>query len=191
MQRRNFLNVGAIAALSISSNVLAAEQKPLELFGMVLKGATRSQFRQVLKQNGLRAMREEDRFWVDQYDPQGVLDGATELQVGYASASNKFAFAEYKFDGSMDADLEAKVIRMVTSKYGSPSSQKGNPSPGPATARWDMGQMMEIVVWRDWPGANSYLRFQDIVFNALMLTEIEMEKKAQEGQKKKAQSNAF
>ncbi len=97
---------------------MAADPRPLELFGVTLKGAARDQLRQVFKQNGLRATREENGYWVDTYDAHGVLEGASDFQAGYIVASGKFAFAQYTFASFMDTQLVAKVIKMVATKYG-------------------------------------------------------------------------
>ncbi len=191
MQRRSFIAATAAAIVFSALPALAADQKPLELFGVTLKGATRDQLRQVFKQNGLRATREENNYWVDTYDAQGVLEGASEFKAGYVSASGKFAYAEYTFSGFMDTQLVAKVINMVATKYGRPSSQSGNYGLGQVTAKWNMGQGMQIEVSRGWPDTTTYLSFIDSSANSQMRAEIDAEKKAQVTQKAKAQSKAF
>jgi len=191
LHRRTILYISAIGALSLIHTVHAAEQKPLELFGVVVKGASRDQLRQALKANGVRATREENQYWVDVYDAKGVLDGATELQAGYVAASSKFAFVQYTFEGFLDTDLVGKVINMVSSKYGRPSSQSGNYGLGPVLARWSLGQGMQIEVSRGWPDTTTYLRYLDLAANTQMQAEIDAQKRAQEGQKNKAQTKAF
>jgi hypothetical protein len=191
LQRRTILYLSAIAALSGVHAAHAAEQRPLELFGVALKGATRDQLRQAFKANGVRATREENQYWVDVYDAKGVLDGASELQTGYVAASSKFAYARYTFETFMDTELVGKVINMVGSKYGKPSSQSGSYGLGPVTARWTLGQGMQIEVSRGWPDTTTYLKFLDPVAHAQMQSEIDAERRAQESQKNKSQTKAF
>ncbi|HET8871168.1 MAG TPA: hypothetical protein VFM48_12010 [Aquabacterium sp.] len=191
MQRRSWIAASAIALAVSTFPAMAAAPKPLELFGVSLKGATRSQLRQAFKQNGLRATREENRYWVDTYDAQGVLDGASDFAAGYVSASDKFAYAQYTFSTFMDTELVTKVINMVATKYGRPSSQSGSYGLGPVTARWNMSQGMQIEVSRGWPDTTTYLRFIDSAAYSQMRAEIDAEEKAQSTQKAKSQSNAF
>lgn len=191
MHRRSFI-VATAAVIAISAMpATAAEPKPLELFGVVLKGATRDQLRQTFKQNGLRATREENNYWADTYDAQGVLDGASDFQAGYVAATGKFAYARYTFSGFMNTQLVGKVINMVTTKYGRPSSQNGSYGLGEVTAKWNMGQGMQIEVSRGWPDTTTYLSFTDSAAYNQMRAEIDAEKKAQATQQVKAQSKAF
>lgn len=191
MQRRSFIAASAAVLVFSALPAIAAGQKPLELFGVSLKGATREQLRQAFKQNGLRATREEDRYWVDLYDAQAVLDGASEFTAGYVGASGKFAFAQYTFPGFMDTQLVTKVINMVATKYGRPSSQNGRPELGRVSAKWKIGQGMEIEVSRGWPDTTTYLRFMDSSAHSQMRAEMDATEKAHAEQKAKAQANAF
>lgn len=191
MQRRLFI-IATTAAIALSVlPAIAADQKPLELFGATLKGANRDQLRHIFKQNGLHATRENNSYWVDTYDAQGVLDGASAFQAGYVTASGKFAFAQYTFSTFMDTQLVAKVINMVATKYGRPSSQNGNYGLGPVTAKWNMPQGMQIEVSRGWPDTTTLLKFIDSSANSQMRAEIDAEKTAQDRQQVKAQSKAF
>jgi TPR repeat protein len=167
------------------------QKKRLELFGQNLKGATRDQLRGIFKQNGLQATREEDSYWVDTYQAEGVLEGANEFHAGYVAASGKFAFAEYTFPGFMDLQLVGKVIDMVSTKYGRPSSQKGNYGLGKVEANWNMGQEMQVVVSRGWPDTTTTLQFIDLSAQRQMKAEIDFMEKSQATQKAKSQSNAF
>jgi len=191
MHRKSCVFAAAVTAIAISLPVTATDQKPLELFGVALKGATRDQLRQAFKQNGLRATREDKNYWVDTYDAQGVLEGASKFRVGYVAASDKFAFAEYTFSTFMDTQLVGKVINMVTTKYGRPSSQNGDYRLGPVTAKWNMSQGMQIEVSRGWPDTTTFLRFTDSFAYAQMRAEIDSEENAQATQKAKNQSKAF
>lgn len=176
MQRRIFsfitfataVSVAAIASTLGALPAAAAEPKPLELFGVVLKGAGRDTLRQAFKQNGLSATREANNYWVDTYNANGVLDGATAFQAGYVPATGKFAYDQYTFEAFMDTALVGKVITMVSSKYGRPTSQSGNCGLGQVTARWNMGQGRQIEVSRGWPDITTELTFLDTVVNGQM-----------------------
>ncbi|GAA4021642.1 hypothetical protein [Actimicrobium antarcticum] len=191
MLRQIFVAVMTAAIALTVLPAVAADQKPLELFGVTLKGATRDQLRQAFKKNELIATREENSYWVDTYDVKGVLEGASSLNAGYVSSSGKFAFAEYTFPSFMDTQSVAKVINMVAIKYGRPSSQSGSYDLGQVTAKWNVGQGMQITVSRGWPETTTYLNFTDSSARNQMNAEIDAEKKAQVAQKAKAQSKAF
>jgi hypothetical protein len=170
---------------------IAAEKKPLELFGVTLKGAVRDQLRQAFKQNGLRATREDKSYWVDTYDAKGVLEGAGEFQAGYLRDSGKFAYARYTFPGFMDTQLVGKVITMVSNKYGRPTSQQGQHRLGPVIAKWQLGQDMQIEVSRGWPDTTTLLAFIDASAYRQLNAEIDAEKAARAAQQAKSQSKAF
>jgi hypothetical protein len=191
MQRRSFIAATGVALIVSSLPTFAANQKPLELFGVTLKGASRDQLRQAIKQSGMHATREDNSYWVDTYDPLGVLEGATNFNAGYVAATGRFAFAQYTFSTFMDTQLVTKVINMVSTKYGGPDSLTGNAGLGPVTAKWNVGQGMQITVSRGWPDTTTYLLFTDAATNSQMLAEIEAHKKADATQKAKAQTKAF
>lgn len=77
-------------------------QTTLELFGQSLRNATRPQLRDALKKSGLEAVRVDDHYWTDKYNPADSLGRASELMVGYVSATNRFAIAEYTFSAFME-----------------------------------------------------------------------------------------
>lgn len=166
-------------------------KQSIELFGTPLKEATRSQLRDTFKKGGLQTIRENDSYWTDIYDASNVLDGASELRVWYVMASGKFAGAEYTFPAFMDKELVKKVINMVATKYGPPTSQNGNYALGNVKATWNMGNGMKIEVSRGWPDTTTLLAFIDHSANAQTQQEIALEKKKQEQEKAKAQSHAF
>jgi hypothetical protein len=182
----------AVLALLANLNFAYAEtSKSIELFGVSLKNTTRDQLRTVLKSNGLQAVREDKQYWVDTYNASGVLEGASEFLIGYVSATDKFAYAQYKFPAFMNEQMVAKVINMVATKYGKPSSMSGNISLGPVTAKWQMSQAMSIEVSRGWPDTTTYLKFIDLSAYKVLQAESEADRNAQAAQKAKSQNNAF
>lgn len=85
----HFINTTLILYVAVaSSSVMAAPQ----LFNTELKGATRDQIRAVLQNTDVKAVREDNNYWVDKYNSNGVLQGATELNFGYTS-NGEFAYA--------------------------------------------------------------------------------------------------
>jgi len=128
---------------------------------------------------------------MDTYDARGVLDGASEFEVGYVAATSQFAYAQHTFPGFMDTQLVEKVTNMVTIKYGPPSSRSGNYGLGPVTVKWNMGQGMRIEVSRGWPDTTTYLSYIDSAAYNQMRAEIDAAEKAQATQQVKAQSKAF
>lgn len=163
----------------------------LTLFGTPLKGETRAQLRQVFKVHGMVPTREDENYWVDEYDPGSVLDGASKFSAGYVAATHVFAYAEYEFSGSMDTELVAKVIAMVQSKYGAPSSRTGNIAVGEVTATWDFPNGMVIHVSRGWPDTTTYIDYVDIAARKAMHAEMAAEKQRQALQSSQSQNSAF
>lgn len=186
--------IAIILFLTLPSVSAAQKVRQLELFGVPLKGATRDKLRQALKQSGMRLIREDD--YVSLYDPQNVLEGATEFMLRYIPSTKvgfpeEFAIAIYKFSTFIDAQLVEKVINMVTMKYGRPSSKKGHYKVGPVQALWNLSQGMRIKVERGWPDTTTYLSYYDQVAFNQMLADDAVMKKEYEQQKAKAQNNAF
>jgi hypothetical protein len=170
---------------------LSHAQATLELFGQPLKNATRPQLRDAIKKAGVQQKRENDLYWVDEYNPSDVLEGASGLAVGYVSATNRFAFAEYTFSTFMDTGLVGKVIKMVSNKYGPPSSEQGDMGLGPVNAHWNLPQGMRIEVKRGWPDTTTYLDYKDVSAYQQMSAEIDKQKNAVEKQQQQNQNQAF
>ncbi|GLR00127.1 hypothetical protein GCM10007863_45470 [Dyella mobilis] len=161
------------------------------LFGAPLKGASRPQLREVFRAHGLAPIREDDQYWYDEYNPTSVLEGASSLAVGYVAATHKFAVAEYKFSGTMDTQLVARVINLIESKYGAPSSRSGNINLGDVLATWNFPNGMKITVSRDWPDTTTFLDYVDVTANTAMQAEIDAEKQRQAKEKASSESSAF
>lgn len=134
---------------------------PMALFGVNLKGATRAELRAALASGGLQPTREDDQYWVDLYDAQGVLRGATAFGAWYVAATGKFAFASYDFDDESSDEQLSRLTRILTSKYGSPSSRAGNLEVGPLRATWNRPDGLRVEVTRDWPVRTIHLTFID------------------------------
>lgn len=150
-------------------------RKPLQLFGTPLKGMPRAKLRDVFKKGGLRATREEDQYWIDMYDPNGVLEGATVFQAGYVMATGRFAFARYTFPDTMDRRAANGLLRMMQVKYGQPTAQEGELHLGRMVVEWNLRGGMVIRLFSDWPVTTSYLVFEDPTARAAMRSEMAQE----------------
>lgn len=191
MNIKKLISLLALGLAFVCAQAWADTPKTLDLFGTTLKNATRDQLRSVYKSNGLQSTREDKNYWVDTYNAKGVLEGATEFNCGYVSATDKFAYAVYTFPTFMDERLVERVVNLVSTKYGRPSSMSGNYGLGPVVAKWSLPQGMQIEVSRGWPDTTTYLKFIDVAANKAMETEMNESKKAQEAAKARAQSKAF
>jgi hypothetical protein len=191
MFRRTFMAMLAVAVFAAAPSAsTAADPKSLEIFGARLNGATRDQLRQVLKKHGLRVLKEDKNEWFDTYGAEAALEGASELAVGYVQADT-FAIAEYTLPSFMDIQQVERVVSMIATKYGRPTSVRGNFGLGQVTATWKLGPNAEIEVARGWPNTTTYLRLIDPAARNQMVREMEAARKAQTEQKAKAQSKAF
>lgn len=192
MQRRLFLAAAAVTTmLATSTHALAADAKPVELFGTPLKGASRDQLRTAIKAVGLQPEREDDRYWIDKYDVNGALEGATKMLAAYVGATRKFAYVEYTLPSRMDTKQIGRIVKMVSTKYGRPSSQSGNFDLGDVSVKWNLGQGIQLEVLRGWPDTTTYMRYSDSANYKQMRAEIEANEEADTAAKAKAQSKAF
>lgn len=82
-----------IACSVMASSSAFADPK---LFNVELKGISRDKMRTVLEGTAVKPIREDSNYWIDTYNANGVLEGATDLNFGYTS-NGQFAYAEYKF----------------------------------------------------------------------------------------------
>lgn len=171
--------------------VNAYAQQPAELFGIKLADTNRAQLREALKKNNVPGTRVDDGYWVDQYDASGTLKEAKELSVGYVSKTGRFAFAEYKFESFMDTDQVRRVIDLVSTKYGKPSSLRGSYGLGNVTAQWNLPGSVNVEVRRGWPSTTTYLTYSHPANHAAMRQEIQAQEKRQQQQEAQNQSKAF
>ena len=184
---RGLATVLVTAALTATAHAAA----PLALFGTPLKGATRSELRQVLSNAGLSAQRVDDHYFCDKYGVNGQLKGASQLMVCYTEDTDRFAVAEYTFPAFMDTQLVQRVIDTVASKYGRPGSVDGNIGLGSVTARWSMPQGMQIKVSRGWPDTTTYLDLIDRPADQKMKAQMHADKSAALQRQAQKDANAF
>jgi hypothetical protein len=166
-------------------------QQPAELFGIRLADTNRTQLREALKKNNVPATRVDDNYWVDLYDASDTLKEAKELSVGYVAKTGRFAYAEYKFESFMDTDQVRRVIEMVGTKYGKPSSFRGSYGLGNVSAQWNLPGGINLEVRRGWPSTTTYLTYSHSANYAAMRQEIQAQEKRQQQQEAQRQSKAF
>jgi hypothetical protein len=169
----------------------AQAAEPLSLFGMPLKGASRDALRQALVKAGLTPTRVDNSYFCDLYDPNGQLKGADKLTVCYTEDDNAFASAEYTFPAFMDTALVQRVINMVQTKYGRPTSLQGNVNLGDVTAKWAEPQGMQVVVTRGWPDTTTFLDLIDLANNRKMHAQMKADTSDRERKQAQSQSKAF
>jgi len=191
MRRREFFITTVVLAATLSGASAFGAPQSIEMFDTPLKGAKRDQLRQVFKKNGMIPTREDSSYWVDLYDSNRMLQGATHFEVGYTMKAEEFAYARYTFPGSMNTGLVKDVIDLVVSKYGQPSKKNGQYHLGPVTATWMLGKNMKIEVSRGWPETTTYLSFIDIKSYSDMKLEMDNYEKKIKQQKAKEQGKAF
>ena len=152
----------------------------IEMYGVRLSSATRDVMRQALHLHGIKPVREDSRYWVDVYDAKGLIRGASQFYVGYATATQKLAFAEYAFASFMDSSHTQQIVSMVTAKYGPPTETVGQLPMGAYTARWRMSEGMQIQVVREWPETSTYLKFINQPVDLEMKAELDEEMRARQ-----------
>lgn len=176
-----------VAVLTATSFVHAAD---VSFFGMPLKDAERSALRQVINKGGVKATREDNNYWCDQYDAKAALEGAEDLSVCYENKTQRFAAATYNFPVFMDAGKVREVIDMVSRKYGKPSRVSGSYGLGEVTAVWKLGSV-DIEVSRGWPDTTVFLTYLDRARHTRMKSEIKAQENTDRNATAKRQSQAF
>jgi TPR repeat protein len=131
-----------------------------ELFGVKLLCADRAELRRALSATKARAIREEYGYWYDTYDSTSVLDGSSELVVGYVNESQVFGRARYTFPAHVDAGLVARVAELVSKRHGAPTKRQGDPSLGGVSYEWRLPDGVVITVSRGWPDSTTYLTYE-------------------------------
>ncbi len=168
-------NTNISVASGEASEQQGEENAWIQMFGVRLSSATRDEMRQALRDQGMKVVREDARYWVDIYDAKGMLNGSTKFFVGYAASTQQLAFAEYAFANFMDISHTAQIVKMVTAKYGPSTETVGQLAMGSYTARWRVADGMQIQVVREWPETSTYLKFMNTQVEAEMKAELDKE----------------
>lgn len=128
----------------------------LELFGIELQNASRNQLRTAVKNSGVQLISEagEGNFF-DVYDSSEVFKSSTRLYLGFVKENNKFAFAEYEFNGLQNGP----VLRQLIQKYGKATKSRGLYLSDSAW-NWQIDSI-QISLQTDWPAYKTRLIYQD------------------------------
>jgi hypothetical protein len=117
----------------------------------------RLDFRQAMKKQKLKVIREDDRYYADAYDSSELLEGSTELRVYFNERTNKLSSVEYMFPSSMDTSSVVGIKNQIQIKYGAPTQSYGNPKVGEVGYTWEAGDGAKIYVNRGWPNTTTFL----------------------------------
>jgi len=150
---------GPLYRLQHSQKGNQLDSSATHLFGANLATATRATLPPVLLHAGLQKLPAQSP-WYQEYRVTNQLPGANRLLIWYTQ-SGRFAMAQYQFPSFMNTQKVVQVLRMVSQKYGNPSSQQGDPGLGSVHAHWDRPDHFEIRVYRGWPDMTVYLQIID------------------------------
>jgi hypothetical protein len=161
----------------------------VSLFGMNPIGATRSEIRQNMKRSGVMAIREDDNFWYDKYDTKSIVEGTSEMSIGYTSAGT-FAEFKYTFPSHANPKTFKEVYEKVSSKYGKspwylPYKESsydrcaGDFQLGESRCQWFVNGLV-IDLKRDWPDTTVNLSYQSLDYEKMNseIAEAENERKS-------------
>ncbi len=116
------MNRGLATFFLVFSWLLAPPAAALELFGLTLEATGRDELREAAKQAGLVLIREGgDDNWFDIYDSTAVMPGSVYFYLGFVKQDQRFAFAEYEFNGLGIGSL----LQKLSNKYGAPAIETG------------------------------------------------------------------
>jgi TPR repeat protein len=161
------------------------------LFGVPIRCATRGRLRQAVAHAGATPVREDGGFFYDLYKSGALLEGSSELQLGYTEADAEFARAVYVFPSHVDAQQIVRVAEMVGIKYGKFQRRTGNVGLGPAAFEWRLKDGITLRVSRDWPDTTTYLEYLHPDRFAALKKELADAEARGKVKKSLSQSNAF
>ena len=182
----------SLVVISLNNIAIAQTRVPaeVELVGVSLAKATRAELRSALNKQKIPAIREEDRYWYDEYKAASLLDEADQLLVGYVDATGKFAEAIYRLPSSIDTAQVQRAISLVSLKYGNPQSSSGSISLGNVKATWQRGPI-QIIVERGWPNTTTRIYLRHTANYAAMQAELARQDDENKRKAAEKQSRAF
>jgi hypothetical protein len=117
----------------------------LELFGVNLETTNRDELRNAVRDAGVVLIREGgEANWFDAYDSATVLVGSSRLYLGFVKQDQRFAFAEYEFNGLNPQP----ILNSLTVKYG-PAETRAGRFLSDRNYRWQRDGI-EIELSSDW-----------------------------------------
>lgn len=127
-----------------------------QLFGVNLSTATRDELRIAVKNAGVKVVQEAgiDAFF-DIYEGDSVLHKAKYLYLGFVKKNQKFAFAEYEFNGLK----QPVMLQKLTAKYGKTKPMQGKYF-SDVSHSW-LSDGIKITLYQDWKGYKTRLTYID------------------------------
>ncbi|WP_404414931.1 SH3 domain-containing protein [Marinospirillum sp.] len=135
------------------------EEDGVELFGLVLQDANRSELRTAIRDSDVTVVREVDAYPYDLYDPSDWWPGSTEMVVGYLPEEQLFAIAEITFRSHEDTEQVREIAEQVQEQLGPWQRVLGRRAEGPVEFEWQQGGL-RIMVHRSWPDTTTYLTYE-------------------------------
>lgn len=149
--------------------LLSGPLQAAELFGVALLDAERNQLRLAVKSAGVKLLREagDDAFF-DVYQSDGVMVDSNHLYLGFVKKDNRFAFAEYEFNGLQQPEM----LSRLTARYGKPIKSAGKFLTD-QSYRWQSNGIT-IALYADWKAYKTRLLY----FNPTTLRVLQDEQEA-------------
>ncbi len=112
--REHYTMSSAEETSKLWANLAECEQfASIEMFGVKLLCTNKNEFRQRIKASGAVAIREDNNYWGDLYDPSEILPGASKLYVEYTD-DGRLSMVQYYIDKSQ----LNQVLTLLKNKYG-------------------------------------------------------------------------
>lgn len=148
----------------------------LELFGISLETTRRDELRDAAKRAGVVLIREGSAdIWFDVYDSSAVLPGSRRLYLGFVKQDQRFAFAEYEFNGIH----LSRLLNSLNRKYGNATVGKGR-FVSDRRYRWQRDGI-EIQLNSDWNSYKTRLIYLNPVNMVDLVAERDQSSKGKEG----------
>lgn len=167
------------------------QTKGTAVLGVQLTTATRTDVRAALKSANVPATREADTYWYDLYDASSLLQGADELAVGYSLKSGQLGALQYHFPAQMDPQKVVQIAQMVAEKYGRPNRSSGNVDLGEVKYIWNLPDGVVLTVSRGWPDTSVFMIYEVPPVARKIDAEVAENKKIEQQNTAKRQSNNF
>ena len=126
----------------------------ISLFGLDLQLATRDEMRNAVKKSGARLIKEAgSEGFYDEYGSEKLMQGSTNLYLGYVKQDKRLAFVEYQFDGLHHPQL----VEKLTKKYGKPQTVRAK-FQSDTRYQWSIDGV-QILMYQDWPDYKTRLLY--------------------------------
>ncbi len=158
LYREGNLDEAVIRLTALKRKMVCSSPGSTKLFDVTLKCADRDHLMAAVKNAGANVIQEDKQNWGDTYHSNNILDGSSELYIGYTS-DNIFAVAQYTFPGSKDTSLVTKIKETIAEQYGQPVKASSHAELGTVTHQWNLKDGIELNISRGWPDTTTYLTY--------------------------------